>query len=296
MRLVWVVLLVGAVAALSPAEPGGGAGPLWLRQGERPVLTWCSDAAKPYIHPLLTPAGYPVTANSPPGLAHHHGLWFAWGRVRLAGGETVDFWQDQGDPERTGRVIVAEGPVARAGSIAARLRWQRASDGRQLLDETREVRVLESPWGRANLVGIVSTQTATTGLTLSHESNEATSYFGMALQVSADMNNGLVVNSNGHVGRAAVLGDRAKWCAYATSVTPARGVAIFDHPSNPGYPAPWFVLNGPWGFLCPSPVATQDIRLEAGQRLRLVYGVLAFDGEIDAEQIGRCYAAWRRGR
>ncbi len=39
MRLVWVVLLVGAVAALSPAEPGGGAGPLWLRQGERPVLT-----------------------------------------------------------------------------------------------------------------------------------------------------------------------------------------------------------------------------------------------------------------
>jgi hypothetical protein len=271
--------------------------------GGQPVLTYHTlpDAMKPLIHPFLTPAGHSVTADSPASNPHHHGLWLTWGYIdRQATGERVNFWTEVGDPAGLGRIVRKAGtaPVVeitpRGVSITTENEWQRASDGRVLLTERRQVRVHPADTDSAHLVTIISEQTAAEDLVIRKESNEQVSYYGMCVQLPPDMNNGLIVNANGAVGRAAATGDAADWCAYATSVTPARGIALFDHPANPRHPAQWFLLDGASGFMSVSLVAGEDYPLKAGETLKLCYGALAFDGEPDAEFIGKQYRRWRR--
>jgi len=269
----------------------------------RRVLTYDTspEAMKPLIHPFLTPAGHSVTADSPASNPHHHGLWLTWGYVdRLATGERVNFWTERGGPAGLGRIVRGAGtaPVVeitpRGVSITTENEWQRASDGLVLLTELRQVRVHPSDTDSAHLVTIISEQTAAEDLVIRNESNEQVSYYGMCVQLPPDMNHGLIVNANGAVGRAAATGDAADWCAYASSVTPARGIALFDHPANPRHPAQWFLLDGASGFMSASLVASEDYALAAGETLRLCYGALAFDGEPDAEFIGKQYRRWRR--
>jgi len=256
------------------------------------------EAAKPFIDPLLTPAGHSVTTARSAQL-HHHGLWFTWGGLMLATtGETVSFWQEGGDPASTGEVVMRPGSRGHAwrgkGSVAltTEYEWRRKSDGLVLLTERREIGLLDSGSNRANLVTITSEQTAARDLVISHQSNERVAYYGLALQMPSDMNYGLVVNSQGGEGRAGVEGLGAPWCAHATNVSPARGVAIFDHPDNPRYPNAWFTLDN--AFLSTSLVALEDYPLKAGETLRLRYGVLAFDGDLDAKLIRQQYSRWLR--
>ncbi len=255
------------------------------------------EAAKPFIDPLCTPAGYSVSSARSPQ-THHHGLWFTWGGlVTPATGERVDFWAETGDPTVTGEIVPKAGSRCRTrvnddgASLLTQNEWRRKSDGLVLLTERREVRLLPSGSDRAHLMAIVSEQTAGQDLVISSESNEAVAYYGLALQMPGDMSYGVVVNSRGGEGRAGVEGVGAAWCAYTTDVVPARGVAIFDHPGNPRHPNAWFTLDS--GFLSTSLVAHEDYALEAGQTLRLCYGVVAFDGDLDPDLIEQQYDRWR---
>jgi len=257
----------------------------------RPAFTYHAppDGPKPFIDPLLTPGGHSVTTNRS-GQAHHHGLWFTWGGVKLyETGEAVDFWNDA-----QGVIVPTSGPRATAwaggASVASENEWRRRSDGLVLLRERREVLLHDSGTPRAHLITLTTEQTAVRSLVISHESNEKVAYYGLALQAPTDMYNGLVANRRGGSGREKVEGVGAAWCAYATDVTPARGIAIFDHPSNPRHPNAWFTL--PSGFLSTSLVAREDYFLHVGDTLRLRYGILVFDGDFDRPFVSRMYERW----
>ncbi len=259
--------------------------------GGRVALTYHAppDGPKPFIDPLCTPAGHSVTTNRS-GQPHHHGLWFTWGGLRLyETEERVDFWNDA-----EGQIVPVSGPRAEVGEGSARLitenEWRWQSDGLVLLREHREVVLHDSGTPRAYLLTLVTDQRAVRPLVISHESNERVSYYGLALQAPTDMHNALVTSRRRGVGRPGVEGVGAAWCACATDVTPARGIAIFDHPSNPRYPNAWFTL--PSGFLSVSLVAQEDWFMRAGDRLRLCYGILVFDGDFDRPFVSRMYDRW----
>jgi hypothetical protein len=263
----------------------------------QPALTYHvpPDALKPFIDPLRTPAGHSVSTNRS-GQPHHHGLWLTWGPLVAADrGETVSFWAEPNDPA-TGEIVLrptrhACAQVCRDGaSLVTRNIWRRRSDGLELLRERREVRLLDSGSKRARLLTIFSEQKAMRYVVISHQSNEKVSYYGLCVQMPPEMYNGLVVNSRGNRGRSGVEGVGADWCAYATNVAPARGIAIFDHPQNPRYPNAWFTLDS--GFLSVSLVAHENYALKLGERLRLCYGILVFDGDLDRSFIARQYDRW----
>ena len=111
---------------------------------------------------------------------------------------------------------------------------------------------------------------------------------------------GSMVNAQGAAGEKATFGQASPWmAAYGRRGSgTTEGLALFQHPSNPWYPAHWFTRD--YGFISPTPmywprdgVAT---RIAKGETLRLRYRVLVFTGDPkELDLVGRfaAYAAMR---
>jgi len=264
------------------------------------VYNYGTDVPKPCIHPLYTPAGRELTLNSPADHVHHRGLMLAFGNVMVTEGGTqvhVDFWGEAGAPEGLGRIVHKsfEGVNAVEGRawLIARNEWRRRSDDALLLTERREITVFRPDSPRCYLLTWLSELTAAErDLVIGGTPGRDVSYYGLGLRVPRDMDGGQFLDSEGRSGVEQVNGQRARWCAYTSPNEPVRGFAMFDHPDNPRYPTGWFAMNTDFGYLTASLVAHEPYPLAAGQRLRLCYGVLAFDGPADAALLNQQYQRW----
>jgi hypothetical protein len=307
-----VATLVGLLAIGASTLPAAWAGPAQVAEtpagwqvtwNGSPVLTYRSsaDLPKPFVHPLFTPAGNLVTLASPPDHIHHRGLMFAWGNVIPAGspeGYHLVFWGEEGDASGLGHIVAAPGTKPEvevdggAVSIDTRNEWRRNSDNLLVLRERSEIRVFGPYQGRAYLLSWITEQTPLMDIAIGPTPGRDVSYYGLGLRTPHDMDRGDAINSNGKLGINACYGDTADWCAYGSDVAPARGFAMFDHPGNPRHPTGWFVMND-FGYMTASLPAREPFSLKAGETLRLEYGVLAFDGNLDAQFIQGAYDWWK---
>jgi len=85
----------------------------------------------------------------------------------------------------------------------------------------------------------------------------------------------------------------SRWMAYhgtAQNGQPAA-VAIFDHPANPRYPSLW-QTRAQYPYLNPSFTCDADYTLRAGRSITLRYGVLAWHGPLDVEELERAWQAF----
>jgi hypothetical protein len=264
---------------------------------------YSSDLPKPFIHPLLTPAGGIVTAVSPPDHVHHRGLMFALGNVAFAGEEAeyVVFWGEAGAPNRLGHIIHVPGSESIEAvrgkppfvTLRTRNEWRRLSDQALMLTEDRRVTVYDTGDSRGNLLTWESDLSAPErDVVLGPTEGRDVSYYGLGLRTAQDMDGGAIFDANGKEGEQAVLGDDAPWCAYIGPNEPQRGFAMFDHPTNPRYPTGWFVMSAGFGYMTASIVCHALYALPKGQRLRLRYGVCAFDGSPSPEDIEKWYGKW----
>lgn len=301
--------LAAAVLLSSGAAPNGVAldtGSGWdVSWGDHLVFSYrFSDRLmKPYIHPLLTPRGHSVTLDSPADHIHHHGLMFGWGNVQPAN-EGPDyhlvFFGEEGDPHTIGRVLPDPDhpPKVVAGDDAVRIithnQWRRLSDGLLVLTEQREIISHRPRPGHGNLLTWITEQRAEVDLSLGPTPGRDVSYYGLGLRTPRDMRWALFVNSHGKRGTPACYGDRADWCACSTTVEPARGFAMFDHPDNPRHPTGYFVMDNDFSYMTASFVSHEPYLMRKGDVLRLCYGVLAFDGDINEDAIADEYDRWTK--
>ncbi|MBI3119236.1 MAG: PmoA family protein, partial [Candidatus Hydrogenedentes bacterium] len=107
---------------------------------------------------------------------------------------------------------------------------------------------------------------------------------------------GTLVNAEGKRGEPETFGVPSPWCDYSgTRDGKVEGLAIFQHPANRWYPAPWFTRD--YGFFSPTPMYWLEgdhLDLEQGERLRLRYRVVVHGGALEHEEIAtlfREYAA-----
>ncbi len=105
-----------------------------------------SDSAKPYIHPLRTVAGVPLTAFQPSDHVWHRGLWFSWKYIN-----GVNYWEEA-PKEIDGRLLsVSDGRTEVAGNETVTFGPQQAEvttwidyvapTGRKVMTERRLVRL-----------------------------------------------------------------------------------------------------------------------------------------------------------
>ena len=85
-------------------------------------------------------------------------------------------------------------------------------------------------------------------------------------------------------------GEAATWCAYYGE---GAGCAIFDHPSNPRHPTPFFVMNDKFGYLSAAPTFNKEaFPLEPGATIRFRWGVLAYMGDPRGDVMDRRFRRW----
>jgi hypothetical protein len=72
------------------------------------------------------------------------------------------------------------------------------------------------------------------------------------------------------------------------------GIAIFDHPSNPRHPSPFFVMNTPFGYMSAAPTFRDPFSLRPGEVLRLRYAVVSYLGGANRTAIEPLFERWSK--
>ena len=274
------------------------------------------EATKPYLHPLrsvdgtIVTRGYPMEeiAGEQTDHRHHRGVWFSHGNVNA-----IDFWANE--PEQRGRGM-KKGVIAHrsldsvksgtdSGSISATFDWNDLS-GDTLVSERRTM-VFRRVDGN-NLVDFDIVLTAEEDSVRFADTKEGTFAVRMATELEEQhfrakgiARTGTITNARGAKTEANTWGKRSPWVDYSGSITgQPKGIAIFDHPSNPKHPTYWHVRG--YGLFAANVFGEHDffadasrdgsITLSKGETLRFRYRVIIHQGLGGSEAIERLFEAW----
>lgn len=282
-------LLATAASAARGAErvrlESGKGDSVAVYHGSRPLLEYRNDRArpKPYVHPLYFPDGTPATLDAPADHVHHRGLMAAWSAL-----DGIDFWGEV-NPAPHGQIVhqkferVSEGDSV---VIATLNHW--VADGRLHLVEHRTLRV-PAPRQEGIWLEWTSEFEAPQDVSLGAGTHP---YNGLGIRFVDRLAGGSVLNSRGSAEIAKANGEAARWCTYFGS---PGGVALFDHPSNPRHPTPFFVMNKPFGYLSAAPTFHDTtFNLKKGERLGFRWGVLSYMGTRSSKALDRIFDHWAR--
>lgn len=304
-------VLAGATIAADLPQVTIDSTAVTLHLGGRPVgrYRYAEVPFKPYLQELRTPSGINILRDAPFDHLHHHSLMFA---VAVEG---VNFWEEKDGFGKQEHLAIRDVFAGHAGglpcaSFKEEVAWR--AGGKGLLHETRAVRVLADPAGKASVVSWTAEfrelnpdgRTAGAGqpaVTLGGER-----YYGLGMRFITSMDGtGQFFNADGANGVDGTNDKRSRWCAYTAEADgkPVT-VAMFDHPTNARHPANWFTMLEPFSYLCATlglqheklalgRAASQPADQQAGAGpFRLTYGVAVWDGKVQPDEIERVYALW----
>ncbi|MBM4086590.1 MAG: hypothetical protein FJ272_17540 [Planctomycetes bacterium] len=263
---------------------GGGATPA------REVLRYnfSPRCPKPYIFPLIGPAGLPVTRvghpHDPVGHRHHRSIWVTHDHVN-----GVSFWADGAATIAHDRIVKLDDGPEKA-TLTFRNAWRDGS-GRALLSETRAITLWRPTDGEA-IVDLLLSFTPATAMPSVTFGKTPFGFLGVrvARTMSVTDGGGTLRNSEGGVNEEGVFWKRARWMDFSGPILPneINGVTVFDHPSNPRHPTVWHVRNEGWmgAAFCQA----EEYVLKQGETLNLRYRLLAHRGGADQSAFD---AQWR---
>ncbi|HEY8535872.1 MAG TPA: PmoA family protein [Vicinamibacterales bacterium] len=291
---------------------------------------WPATLTKPVLYPIrsargtLVTRGYPLEPRPGERVDHPHqvGLWFTYGDVN-----GIDFWNSSAAvPEerrsRMGtivhrRIVHAEG--GDAGVLEVEADWVMPDGSVVLRERTRFVfrgtsrdRTIDRETTlRAGRVRVAMTDNkeGVFGLrvarALEEPSSRAEILVGRDGRPTAEPVldntgvNGEYLTSEGVTG-SAVWGTRARWCALSGDVDGERvSIAVFDAPSNPGYPTYWHARG--YGLFAANPLGQQalsggrdvlDFAIEPDASATFRYRVLIASAALTAAEIESAWKAW----
>jgi hypothetical protein len=247
--------------------------------------------ARPFLFPVLGPAGRSLTRMGHPAAPdhdHHRSLW--WGHQSVGG---VNFWEERGGSQQVRQeawVHYQDGD-AWAG-IVVRLGWFDAHRVRLMQQELIAVYEPLSN-GESWLELQTSFTPALDKLTLGR-TNFGFLGLRVAASVSAHYGGGRLANSEGGRGEKAIFGKAARWMDYSGPITADawEGITWFDHPGNPRHPTSWHVRDDGW--MSAAFCLRDAYDLLKGQPLRLRYGFHVHGQDLQAkraEEQGKRFAA-----
>jgi hypothetical protein len=252
---------------------------------DQPILTQnARPDFRPYIHPIVAPDGRGVLTEDSPG-HHKHQTGLYWGFTRVNG---RDYFHH---PERTHwkrvalRVLKAE-----AASSSDSVGWQTVYDmlaegGSAVLRESQIWTMRDD--GHNYTLDLEWTGQANVDVTIGRYD-----YGGLFLRMPWRPGiKAQVTNSARQMDRRAE-GGRAVWVDVGMQVAPRDDlahIAIFDHPTNVGFPLPWRV-DGQSGV---GPVRARlgDWTIKKGRSETIRHQLLIFTGDLDDVALTRRWSA-----
>lgn len=218
--------------------------------------------------------------DGPEDHVHHRGLMLAWSAVN-----GYDFWGET-NPGPHGQIVHQrfEGEPERSGAVVSIEHW--IAEGKVLVIEKRTIRPLQLSDDSVGLEWQSELRAAAGKVILSAEGHP---YDGLGIRFIRAMGGGRVLNANGTADIAKANGEAAAWCAYGTGTAT---VAILDSPKNPRNPAPFFVMNQPFGYLSAAPTFRDPFELRPGASIRLRYAVVSYAAGTDTGRLNGIAKKW----
>ncbi|HNZ48941.1 MAG TPA: PmoA family protein [Candidatus Hydrogenedentes bacterium] len=245
----------------------------------------------PYFFPVNGPVSHAsLTTETSEPFPHHRSLFFGCDRVN--GG---NYWQDS---LRAGQIVSLELKVEKAEGeevvFTDTCEWRQPGKA-PVLRDYRQITV-SAP---SDSVHVIDFQIRLVPLTALHIEKTNHSLFAarMVPELSAEKG-GVLMNAAGDTNEAGTFGIVSPWCDYSGSRQGnTEGLAIFQHPENPCYPAPWFTRD--YGFFSPTPLywppSDDGIRLQEGEELLLRYRVILHAGTAEEAGIPALFEAYTAG-
>ncbi len=251
------------------------------------------DGAKPFIHPLRTVGGVPLTAFQPSDHVWHRGVWFAWKYIN-----GVNYWEEEpveidgvSRSLSEGRTRVTEAETVTFGSGCAEVTtWidYVSPDGDEVMQERRLVRLCPPQsygdfiidWEHAFTVGAEPVSLSATPVT---SDTPWGGYAGLGCRTARSLRDFRILNSEGIAGEQA-NGAKARWVDLSGVADGgaglAAGIALLDHPGNPRHPSPNYVFfdTAQFGYINLSLVRDEPLDLPAEGKLNLKYRAVIHDG------------------
>ena len=261
---------------------------LALLNGERVVWQLNFDKAegKPYFHPLGLVDGTELTWLRPPDHPWHRGVWFSWKYIN-----GLNYWEE--DPETglsEGRTELVEVEASRSEDYSARIEMDltyHPPDETPKLFERRLITVsvpdkrgrYRIDWHSTFSAGDKDVLLDRTPIPGEKDSESWGGYAGLSLRLADVCSAWRAISSEGRRGTAG-HGTKAHWLDFNgdTATGQAAGIAVFDHPANVRYPAPWYISQGEMTFFSPALLFDKPYTLPAGERLTLRYRILVHAG------------------
>lgn len=275
--------------------------------GQRPVgrYTWSPDFRQPFFHPLFTPnSPSAISLYAPVDHPWHRGLWWAWKYVN-----GVNFWDDtEQDVSRAGfgTSQVAGHEVFKLAtggfSVSQRLELRQMESNELIATERRKLTlhptVPGAPSGFSGwAIDWEATWSGDRDLTFSTTPREEKAwggYGGLNFRPARALSwREQIANSEGARGDHEVHGAPARWaCLRGGSdgdpnahprESPLVGLAFLIHPENPEAAKCVFTHAAAdpkrgFGILKTAPLMQGPLTVAAGEKLRLRYRVVLFDG------------------
>lgn len=250
-----------------------------------------ADEKYPLFFPVNGPSGASVTSMRNGEYPHHSSLFF--GCDMLNGG---NYWQEGNERGQ----ILSEGAVLQNASgneiiITDACSWKRPESNP--IRDTRRI-VISAPSESLRRIDFEITLEALEDVTI-----RKTNHSLFSARMDPDLTpafGGTMVNAEGLTGEKNTFAKASPWlaCYGPRNEKVVEGLAILQHPGNPGFPAKWFTRD--YGFLSPTPMfwpANGDhTQLAKGEKLHLRYRVFVFSGTPETAGLAQRFSEYSTTR
>jgi len=252
-----------------------------------------SKEGRPYIHPLATIDGSVLTAHRPPDHLWHRALWFSWVEINK-----LNYWiEDRKTGLSPGRTEIKSTKVALAKDYSAKVEMvlsYHPPDKPEVLAEKRTMTFNAPAKNGQYRIDWTSVWTATGAdavLDRTPRPGEKGGkghggYAGMSIRMAKETRPWRIVDSQGRQAQKIHGKPDAVWVDSSGKTTGGKeaGVAMFDHPSNPRHPSPWFIVKG-MPYFSPAFLFNKPYTLKKSRSLTLKYGILVHPGLTDKKML-----------
>jgi len=267
----------------------------------KPFTTFQAGVAegRPFFAPLRSPSGKIITRRWPMEKVagesndhrHHRGLWFSYDDVN-----GVKFWENDPtyvDP-KVGRIVAKKVDWKPAAKTLETVFDWNDHDGKTVLTEHRTVTFKATPTLRFMDFDIALTAPEKV---VFGDTKEGAFAIRLADALTEKTGSGKMVNAEGAQRMANVWGKQSNWVDYSGTLDGEKlGIAILDHPSNPGHPTHWHARDyglfavDPWGQHAYDPSAPEaHMTVKAGGSLKFRWRVVVHAGDAETAHIADLY-------
>ncbi len=245
----------------------------------------------PYFYPVVGPRSQQsLTTESSEPYPHHHSLFFGCDKVN--GG---NYWQES---NRRGQILSQGVSVEEASGDRVVFRdiclWKQPRQEPVIKD--RRIVTITAPSKTVRYIDFEIVLEALTDVVIEKTNHSLFSArMTSALSVASG---GTLVNAEGATAEAGTFGVASPWCDYSGTWQDGviEGLAIFQHPGNPGFPAKWFTRD--YGFFSPTPMYwpadDKATYLKKGETVQLRYRVVVHEKNAVEARIPACYREYEK--